>query len=278
MTISVIDDPTWRPDPAKDSRFYIWKVLFKVNIPVIDTYSPQWIEKFGVRVSGNEEYDEIMKHEIISTYKSIDAMVEIFRRGGRIGVTPVTDCIKIYHYIDNHLEMWARFLENSPFNRREPPIDDLLLLDEFAALCFEYARWDMANTDALSFLRRQHGVQYKHTVAALQEAIPTIASIRNKQNNAIYDKLNAGIRMVEQDEVTAGFDRFDAFTYKRDKGQQTMEMIERNLPKRHSYAALFEQYRTDQSISTLAPSMEERFKAPSASAESLFNRLGANAK
>lgn len=277
MRPAILDDHSWRPDPKKDSRDYIWKGEFKVRLPRIDTYSPGYLRMVGVPVSGDEESDKIMENEIITTYKTINNMVEVFRYGGRIFITSMDDCVKIYHYIDNHLEAWREWLGNVRINTKEAPVDDLLLLDEFSALTFDHARWLMVNNDKLSYLRRDLGNQYQHSIAALQEAIPTMESIRNKQINDASKAAGSGIRIAGTNESTTSptgvVDEWDAFNMSRTH-LANMKNIERFLPTRESYASFFEEFRRDKSFTTIAPPVDDRFMIPSAASASLNNKLG----
>lgn len=269
------NDTSWMPDPDKDSRYYIWDVLFQVRIPRIDTYGEGYLRAVGVPVSTDEELNAILEKEVITTWKSINGMIDLFQAGGRVNVIDQKDCIKIYHYIDNHLDCWKKYLESSPINGISAPVDDLLLMDEFSELSFQYARWDLANNDKLSFLRRRLGSQFKYSVAALQMAIPTMEAIQNKLRNQAFKDAGSNLRIASADEITSGQNKeFDAFNYIEDRSYRTNAEIERNLPKRESYARFFEQYREDKSIMKLAPTADQMLHSSTNSAQSLNNKLG----
>lgn len=270
----LVEDTSWMPDPKMDTRFYIWDVLFQVGIPKIDTYGEGYLKLVGVPISVDDGLNSVMENEIITTWKSINNMVELFRTGGRISIRNQKDCVKIHHYIDNHLEKWKQYLENSPINGSMAPVDDLLLLDEFSELAFQHARWDLVNVDHMSFLRRRLGSQFKHSVAAIQMAIPTMEAIRNKQRNQAYKETGSNIQVATADEVVSDSNReFDAFRYTSDLSYRTSTEIERNLPKRQSYARFFEEYREDKSITRLSPTAEQMF-TPTKASQSLNNKLG----
>lgn len=270
----LVEDTSWMPDPKMDTRFYIWDVLFQVRIPKIDTYGEGYLKLVGVPISGDEKLNSVLENEIITTWKSINGMVEMFRTGGRINITNQADCVKIHHYIDNHLEKWKQYLENSPINGSVAPVDDLLLLDEFSELSFQHARWELANVDRMSFLRRRLGSQFKHSVAALQMAIPTMEAIRNKERNQSYKEAGSNIQVATADEVVGNSSQeFDAFKYTSDLSYRTSVEIERSLPKRQSYARFFEEYREDKSITMLSPTAEQMF-TPTKASQSLNNKLG----
>ena len=264
------------PDPSVDSREYLWNRDFKVRVPKTDLIGEAYLKVVGMHVSGDEAFDEIMKDEIITTYMNVDKMVEIFRVGGRLRIAHIESAYKIQRYVDNHLEVWRKHLERSSINGNIPPIDDLILLDEFSELLFGYARWEFANDDALGFLRRQFGKQYKHTVAAIQEAIPTMQSLMNrKYRDTVQQNSGGRLRVADVDEVvTQSSDPLDAWSYKYDLSAATEVEVEKQLPKRESYASFFEQHRQDKSIMKVAPTMDQRFLIPNKASNSLNNRLG----
>lgn len=275
MPSNILDDQSWRPDPKVDSREYIWGIDFKVRIPRVDTYSEGYLKLMGIPSSGDEAFDKVMQGELITTWKSINLMIEIFRTGGRVHIVDHDDCVKIYHYIDNHLDTWRRHLENSPINSNRAPVDDLILCDEFSEVVFQYARWEYVNDDQLAFLRRQFGAQWRHTVSAIQEAIPTMAAIRNKRDNAALQAGGSNIRIADANEVMGSKpDYLDAYSFKMDAMAELEGNLERKLPKRDSFAGFFEQYREDKSIMKVAPSMDQRFQVPNRASNSLNNRLG----
>ncbi len=275
MNYSVLDDESWKPKNSVDSRHYIWDILFKVRVPKEDLMSEEYIRTVGIPVSGDEALDNIMKNEVITTWLNIDRMAEIFRVGGQIRLVDLNDCVKAYVYIDNHLETWKQHLENSPLNSGLPPVDDMVLLDELSEALFQHARWDLVSQDKLSFLKRKLGTQYKYSVAALQEAIPTMASILAKQKNDEAKAAGSNLSIASPNDVVgASSFLMDAHEMKADISNRTEAEIFRQLPKRISYSSFFEKYRHDQTISTVAPNLSDRFSIPTKALQSLNSKLG----
>ncbi len=167
----------WVPLDKRDSSFYIFHEKFRCRIPLIHMHSLEYIEKFGLRVTltGNKKQDEIIKHELIETYLSINDMVEYYRKGVNIRVVKVEDTKLIYSYIVSHLLAWKRAMIT--MLNLDPPIEDLIALDELADLVYPHAKsQDAEATEYSEFIKSINGLlpKARHQLLAPMETTKVV--------------------------------------------------------------------------------------------------------
>lgn len=162
----------WVPLDKRDSSFYIFHEKFRCRIPLIHMHSLEYIEKFGLRVTltGNKKQDEIIKHELIETYLTINDMVEYYRKGVNIRVVKVEDTKLIYSYIVSHLLAWKQAMIT--MLNLDPPVEDLIALDELADLVYPHAKsLNAEETEYSEFIKSINGLlpKARHQLLAPME-------------------------------------------------------------------------------------------------------------
>lgn len=146
----------WVPEKDRDSSWYIFNQKFRCSVPHIDMRSSEHIKMFGMPSCGIKEIDRETASERIDTYLSINQMVEYFKRGALVGVRKVADTKIIYERITDHLNAWKLQLQNG-LNNGDAPIDDLMLLDQFANAVYAHAKYQFTAEIIDSILLRQIG-------------------------------------------------------------------------------------------------------------------------
>ncbi len=142
--------------PPKDRgpRYPIFNVDYLCRVPAMAARSPEEIEMFGTPASSDEQADATMLNERILTYLTIGQMVEYFAKGIDVGLVTFGDSKKIYHAITGYLTTWKEIMDRSMMTRGVP-IDDLILLDEFANSVYEHAKYQIKGDAFLdNFLSR----------------------------------------------------------------------------------------------------------------------------
>ena len=129
---------TWVAEGMRDTRYYIFKKLFNCRISNIQSMSVDYLQHFGMPVSGHPEYDKEISHELIERLLPISEMVKYFNDGVTVEVVNYSDTKVIYEYITDHLNFWKNRIEDS-FNARGAPIDDLIVMDRFAMSVYKHA-------------------------------------------------------------------------------------------------------------------------------------------
>lgn len=124
-----------------DHSQFIWDELFRVRVPMVASRGINDIRRRGVLLSGIKELDDDIMNRTIITFATIDRMVEWYREGVAIGVCNPADTKIIYTHISNHIKAWKHQLERG-INIGNAPIEDLVLMDEFAHTVYEHAKYE----------------------------------------------------------------------------------------------------------------------------------------
>jgi hypothetical protein len=146
----------WIPEDQRDTRYYLWETKFECRMKYIDTFSIEDLQIFGTPTSGDRVRDRDVMEERVIRYLSINDMVEYFRQGIEIGVVKYADTARIYEYITNHLNAMRSEITHS-FTAVHIPFDDLILLDQFANVVYDKAKYTFTRGDANSLIARKMG-------------------------------------------------------------------------------------------------------------------------
>ena len=118
----------------------IWGTLFKVKVPLVYSMSEDDIRNRGLPSTGDADVDAVMHNQLSITYKTIDAIFELYRNGATVAVVDYDDTRRIYEAIQEHLETWMRFMQYG-IHLHQIPFDDLLELDAFANVVYDKAKF-----------------------------------------------------------------------------------------------------------------------------------------
>ena len=129
---------TWVPESERDTRYYVFKQLFKVRVNDLARRSLQHIEAHGVCITGNRDYDRSVREELCVCYLPISELAVYHDQGVSIFLTNPADAKVIYELVHAHLSNWARYMEEQ-IGVGDAPIEDLIILDNFANLVYPSA-------------------------------------------------------------------------------------------------------------------------------------------
>jgi len=139
-----------------DTTHAIWELKFHVKVPQLAVRGIEMIRLRGTLVSGVKEIDDDIKNRLISTYCSINEMIELYRQDIPVRVTNVADTKTIYEHITTHLVAWRDQLKRG-VNLGRAPIGDLILMDRFATTVYAYAKYRfLEQGDELDSLLARH--------------------------------------------------------------------------------------------------------------------------
>lgn len=144
----------WLPPEERDTRWYLWNEKFFCRVSNILSMSPAYLGHYGMPTSGDPVIDQQTANELVDRYLSINQMVEYYQHGVPVYVRVEKDTVRIYEYISNHLTAWKQKLDRE-LNVRDAPLDDLLLLDQFASVVYKHARHHFEQTWVDSYLARK---------------------------------------------------------------------------------------------------------------------------
>jgi hypothetical protein len=125
---------------TKDTSVGIWDYLYKVRIPYLDTFSADYLQKFGVTMPTNKKDAADQMDSLVTTFINIDSMIEYFKNGVCVRVVEQADTKLIYDAIQAHLEAWELALKRGQ-NMNLAPTEDLLNMDKFANAVYAHAKF-----------------------------------------------------------------------------------------------------------------------------------------
>jgi hypothetical protein len=128
-------------DPNKDSSFYIWDVRFSINVRQLDVTTGDYINQLGWIDSGDPGINREIANEIITLRVPISEMIDYYRKGISFSVVNKEDTVVIFEYIQNHLERFASRINSNPLNKNTFPLDDLLVMEEFADQIYSHSKF-----------------------------------------------------------------------------------------------------------------------------------------
>jgi len=123
-----------------DTTKPIWEFYYKVKIPYLQSRTETEMKLYGIRLSDVKELDNSVHQEWMTTMLTIAQMLEYYEKGCPVKVVNYNDTKSIYEAISNHIHYWRNKLERG-INIGDAPIDDLILMDQFANTVYEHAKY-----------------------------------------------------------------------------------------------------------------------------------------
>lgn len=132
----------------------MFKYYYKVRVPYLATKSVEELNLFGLTNTGVKDVDLSLANERITTYATIEQLIELYKKHVTIFIVDETDSIEIYNVINEHISNWHEFLKHS-MNADKVPIEDLATMDEFAKEVLKFIRGNnlhlLSQTETSSF-------------------------------------------------------------------------------------------------------------------------------
>lgn len=131
--------PRWVRPQDRDPAWYVTRKLYKCRIPYIQTLSADYIKFMGMPDSGDERVNLQQRNELIDVEISIGHMAKYYSEDVQVHIPDPRVTKEIYERIHEHLAEWKHDIENS-VNPGKAPLDDLLMLDQFASALYPHAK------------------------------------------------------------------------------------------------------------------------------------------
>jgi hypothetical protein len=128
------------------SGWYIFEPRFLVQS--IQLARQQIDKNFPKEVPTTEdkELDRLIPLQPAKFWLNVAQMAELCYQGYPLSLVNYQDSLPVYTYVQNHLEQAMKVLVNS-LNSNQAPLDDLMILEEFASRVFAHARYLMPKSD-----------------------------------------------------------------------------------------------------------------------------------
>lgn len=128
----------FRTETKKDTATPLFTQLFMCKYSPIYAMDEDELKHYGVYSTGDKSLDkDILGYQQTIGMLTIDRIIELYKVDCPISICKREDTIKIYELIQDHLYAWLERLEYG-VNIYNAPIEDLIVLDEFAQKIFQY--------------------------------------------------------------------------------------------------------------------------------------------
>lgn len=139
--------------PTVPDDTLVAKYKFMCSIPELQSRSVNHIKIFGTPTTGDKSIDSELSKQWLTTFLSINEMVEYHKQGISIRIKNKKDVASMYDYISRYLQAWKSYL-NEGLNIGGSPIDDLVAMDRFANEVYEHAKYQFTKDIADSILAK----------------------------------------------------------------------------------------------------------------------------
>lgn len=167
------------PPHKRDTRYGLWYQLYKVRVANIQTRSVEDVVENGFYTSGEEDFDFMANWTREVRMINVVRMVTLWNQKANIFLTDEKDSKRIYDDISKHLTAWRIFLTGNYNSLTKPPVDDLLLLDQFASMIYEHAKWHFDDEFTSKFMRSKK--LFRFSKRADDEARAKLLAIRERE-------------------------------------------------------------------------------------------------
>lgn len=120
----------------------LFKIAYRVDIKEMFFYDKDVVAHYGRPTSGNKAVDQ----SVMNSYRTVmipvcndgdkNSIVKFFSMGADVVFRDLNDIPIVYRDIVNHLTDWEMALVNHLHGMEEPPLDDLIQLDNLQAALF----------------------------------------------------------------------------------------------------------------------------------------------
>ncbi|EKD22636.1 MAG: hypothetical protein ACD_84C00030G0002 [uncultured bacterium] len=152
----------WIPFNQREPAWWVFHYKYQCRVRNIQTMSADYIRHFGMPTSGSPSHDAEMANELVVRMLTISEMADYFKQGVTVGVINYADTKDIYEKITDHLNAWKKVISDS-FHIRGAPVEDLLLLDKFAAAVYVHAVPQFTTEIVDSLIARKMSTVLKHS-------------------------------------------------------------------------------------------------------------------
>lgn len=167
---------------------------FCVKLNYLHSRNVATIQRYGLRVSGNDEIDRNLDKQEIITEMSISMMFEKFKDGVTVKLVNYNDSAEVYRLIHLHLLAWAEYLE-SGVNIGAAPLAELVELDRFASVVYSKA----VNV----FSQQERNIALSTSISGVQELNFHNILTRAKTHDSFMTKVTPnGVEITHVNEIS----------------------------------------------------------------------------
>lgn len=127
--------------PSRDQHtpaFKIFHYYIDVVLPASYAYENKYIREGMPIIKDKNEMAEHLS-EPVRCKKTVNEMIELYKRGCQITFVKPEDTVKVYEWLNEHL-LDVRTRVGNTMQTNKIPLDDLMVMDEFARIIHTTAR------------------------------------------------------------------------------------------------------------------------------------------
>lgn len=122
------------------AAYKIFHYFVETLIPQMYLYSQEYVDKFGLYTSGDEAVDGAAYQNLVKVQLTVIQMAQYHAQGATIALVNPDESKQIYGWILEHVNDWQDEVNRDPGLRDQVPVEDLRVLDAFAADIYPMAR------------------------------------------------------------------------------------------------------------------------------------------
>ncbi|MCO6704713.1 hypothetical protein [Streptomyces sp. CHB9.2] len=122
------------------AAYKIFHYFVECLIPQMYLYSQEYVQKFGLYSSGDSDVDAAAYQNLVKVNLTVHQMAGYAEQGASIALVNPDESKQIYGWILEHINDWQDEVNRDPGLRDQVPVNDLRILEEFAALIYPMAR------------------------------------------------------------------------------------------------------------------------------------------
>jgi len=115
----------------------IWDRLYLVNVPDVLTQNPEYIKRFGVRITGNKDIDKDTALRPTTVMIPIINILDYFLEGVQVSIPNRKDMIEIHKSIENYLQEWREHITYSINTSHEEYKELIISLEKLSKYIYD---------------------------------------------------------------------------------------------------------------------------------------------
>ncbi len=182
----------------EDTSKYIFDYLYTCRVPIYATLTENELRTFGTVYTGNPDIDRGTREQLITVMWPISKMAIHFAKGDIVRVSKYSDTKEIYERVQAHLLAWQERL-NFAVNVGDAPLQDLIILDEFANSVYEHAKFTFTTEYVENLLVRDMKAISAINMGNIFKPRPTQTTGNVKEVNSGNIAINGDIPIAERE-------------------------------------------------------------------------------
>lgn len=102
-------------------------------VPYITTLDQEEVSTYGIRCTGVEELDEHLDTMQVKVYITIDRMIDVYSENHPVRIATPKAAKQVYEALTIYSQHWAAYIKTQSLNKARLPVEDLILMEDFAS-------------------------------------------------------------------------------------------------------------------------------------------------